>query len=293
MREMTDLIFKFGLVFLTMTGFSSKAHSAIPSSRTILGRLARNNGKGAYIIEQEIVFHAAGEPVTLRERWYVENGDNMRLVVYSPKGGNKSSEDIHFDVIYHGNHRTAPDLKGGVKSSGLPLEFIENFAHIRSTPAFESAFARAGIIPADFGTGKSHWSPNQRNANAPESLVRLGRYGGVVNYVFGEATPTDAKKNSPGVWIEQDSFVLRRLRFPSEAEVTFDRHAAQGAALRLARERTVSWENNSAVIHVTLVKAVAIAQVQRMLDTSSVSSEAAVARLPDQAQVREFYSRFR
>ena len=109
---------------------------------------------------------------------------------------------------------------------------------------------------------------------------------------FGEPSPIEGKAN-PEAWIEQDSFVLRRLRFPSEAEIAADRISAYPNGLKFPRERTVTWDNNSVTIRVVSVKAASSVQLDKSLEPNAFSANPRPARLPDVAQVREFYSRFR
>ena len=84
------------LVSLLVT---SDAKAYLPSSRTIANRVVKNHGRGYYAIEQEVQIRTASEPVILRERWVVENGENMRLTVASPKS---AQEAVRFDAIYRG-----------------------------------------------------------------------------------------------------------------------------------------------------------------------------------------------
>ena len=279
-----------GLVF-------TEAHAYIPHSQTIAARLARNHGRGAYVVEQDVIFRTAGEPIVLRERWTVVNGESMRLAVSAPK---TAAEAAKFDVVYKDGRRTAPDLEGGVRSGPVGPEFAEGLEHARSTRGFINALVRAKIVPAGFsgerpkpipqGAGKP---PEFRHA--PEPLVRLGRTGGVVTWVFGEPTPVSSPKLNAQAWIEQDAFILRRIRFPTEAEIVSERHSTYANNLKLPRERTVTWGENSALIRVVSVRPTGESQAEQALDPNSINSSGAAkaARLPNVAQVREFYSRFR
>jgi hypothetical protein len=272
----------------------SPAHAYIPNSRTIASRLTRNNGKGVYAIEQEVQFRSGTETTTLRERWIVENGETMRLWVSSVAG-----QPARFDAVYRDGKRTAPDFSGNVRSTTVPSEFIERYSHARSSGEFLNSLVHAQVLPQSF----LHERPRFTKANeksqskaeiAGEPLVRMGRTGGVVNYVFGEASPVDSSKNLPGVWIEQDAFSLRRLRFPSQAEFTADQYGLQAGSLRFPNQRVVTWNDHTAVIRLISVKSVDAKTASAVLNPASITTmEAKAARLPDQAQVKEFYARFR
>jgi hypothetical protein len=264
---------------------SAPAEGYIPHSSTIANRTAKNSGKGLYVVEQEVRFRTASDPVVLRERWVVENGETMRLSVSSPKAG---SEGARFEAFYREGKRTAPDFQGSVRTSSLSPEFLEGFFHSRSGRGLLGAMVRAKVAPAAILREKPRASNLNQISHQREPYVRLGRTGGVVAWVFGEATPADSAKPYPGAWIEQDMFVVRKVRFPSEAEVVAERHNVYGGSMRFPRVRTLSWGNHSAEIHVLSVKPISAQQAQL-----SGTPDAKAANLPDLEQVREFYSRFR
>lgn len=277
--------------FLILAGFPVEAQAYIPNSRTIFSRVARNNGKGLYVIEQEVQFRSPAEPVTLRERWIVGNGETMRLTVTAPKS---AAESYRFDAVYREGKRVAPDLQGSLRTSHVSPEFIESYQHFRSGRGVMEALVRSRVLPTSFLKERPRITAIDKYKYQPEPLVRLGRVDGVVSWAFGEPTPADHSKLLPGAWIEQDAFVLRKLRFPSQAEMNAEKHATFAGAIRLPRERTVAWDNNTVVIHVLSVKPLSDGQGTQLLNPSSLTqTEARAARLPEQPSVKEFYSRFR
>ena len=266
----------------------------VPSSRTIATRLARNNGKGIYAIEQDVQFRTGSETATVRERWIVENGETMRLWVSSTTGA-----PARFDAVYRDGKRTAPDFAGGIRTSPVSTEFTERYSHVRTSNDLLHTLVHAGVLPQSFLKERPRFTLAREDALtkaelAGEPLVRLGRSGGVVNYVFGEPTPTNANKSMPGIWIEQDAFVLRRLRFPSQAEVTADQYTLQAGNIRFPNQRIITWNDHTAVIRLISVKSVDAKSAASVLNPASITTpEAKAAKLPDQSQVKEFYSRFR
>lgn len=275
----------------TVTFTASPAEAYIPSSRVISGRLAKNNGKGAYVIEQEVQFRSLAEPLTLRERWIVENGEAMRLYVSTPKAATTPAK---FDILYRDGKRTAPDLQGSLKTTHVGPEFIESFQHFRSGRGFLESLVRARILPGSFLRDRPRITSEKNIKYQPEALVRLGRTGGVVTWVFGEPTPVDSAKLSPEAWIEQDDFLLRKLRFPSQAEVTAENFEIAPGNLRFPRERTVAWGENTVAIRLISLKPLATASANQLLAPSALTpADAKGARLPELPQVKEFYSRFR
>lgn len=284
-----------GAALFVLTGSligASTAEAYIPSNRTIFNRTAKNSGKGAYAIEQEVQFRSLAEPVTLRERWIVDNGETMRLYVSSPKS---SPQAYKFDVLYRENKRTAPDGAGSLRTTGVGPEFIESFQHYRSGRGLMEALVRSKIVPGSFLRERPRVTSAKDIKHQADPLVRLGRSGGVVTWIFGEPSPAEGTRLNPAAWIEQDAFLLRKLRFPSQAEVTADKYVGSAGALQMPRERTINWENNTVVIRTISVKPLAAGATtaQLLAPTSVTPADAKSAKLPDQPQVKEFYSRFR
>lgn len=294
MKDFLKLFGRHSLVYWAILGGVSSltvaAQAYIPHSQTIVGRLVRNSGKGTYVIDQEVQFRTAGEPLSLRERWVVENGETMRLSVSGPQAA-KNAEPIRYEANYAAGRRTAPDLitPGAIqqnKTTALSSEFIEGLFHSRSAGGFFTALNRSRILAPGTLRDRPRFSKAEQAKYPPEPYVRLGRTAGVVTWILGDATPAQASRLNPAAWIEQDAFQLRRLRFPSEAEVSADRFTSYPNSLRLPRERTVTWGNNSVLIRVLSVKQVSQAPAR---ETSAGKG----THLPDIAQVKEFYSRFR
>ncbi len=293
---MIKTLFHVLATLLSFTAFfgSHGALAYVPSSKTIAARVARNNGKGLYAIEQDVQFRTGSETATVRERWIVEDGETMRLWVSSTTG-----TPARFDAVYRDGKRTAPDFSGGIHTSPISSEFTERYSHVRTANDLLRSLVHASVLPQSFLKDRSHFTLARENAEtkaelAGEPLVRLGRSGGVVNYVFGEPTPTDVNKNLPGIWIEQDAFVLRRLRFPSQAELTANQYGLQAGNIRFPNQRIITWGDHTAVIRLISVKSVDAKSAASVLNPASITTpEAKAAKLPDQNQVKEFYSRFR
>jgi hypothetical protein len=272
---------------LVSTLVSFEASAYIPSSRFILSRLAKNNGKGAYQVEQDVQFRTDSEPVILRERWTVENGDSLRVSVT----GKSATETYRYEALYKDGKRHVVDATGAVKTSSLPAEFFEPYLYLRGTKSILEMLVRQKIVPANFLAYKKQVKSFNGVVYPLESFVRLSRAGGAITYAFGNPTPANATRRNPGFWVEQDSFLLRRLRYPSRAEVEADNHLFATSGFRIPRDRTVTWETSAATIKIASVKSAQGAAVSKLLTTTSL--QGAKQKLPDAPAVQEFYSRFR
>lgn len=295
---------------------SEQSDAAVPHSKTIVSRLARNSGKGVYIVEQELRF-AGPEGLVLKERWLVQNSDTMRLIVQGTKDG-----DFRWDALYRDGKRIASAPAAGTVPSGgtagatgaisepgretrtttISADFFEPFLFHRSSARYFDGFVKNKILPASALRERPRIANIATFKPTPEPAVRLGRAAGVVAWVFGEPTPVEAANSFPGAWIEQDTFVLRKLRLLSQAEMTLTDHTNSGGGLKLARERTIVWkptsgdaaEARSVTIRVTSVRNLPDKSLApQFLNSSITANELKSARLPDAPIVREFYSRFR
>ncbi len=304
------------LLAISLTFGISLAQAAIPHSKTIVSRLAKNSGRGVYVVEHEVRF-AGPEGIVLKERWLVQNADFMRLIVQGPKQDTKTSE-FRWDAVYREGRRTATAPAAPVPATAAPGtmtdpgketkttmvtgEFFEPLLYFRSSFKFFESFVKNKILPPSAARERPKIANINNFKSEPEQAVRLGRTGGVVAWVFGEPTPVDNATAFPGAWIEQDAFLLRKIRLMSQAEMTLSNHLNSGGGLKLARERTIVWkstdpaitEARSVTIRVVSVKNLPDKSLAPQFAASSITpSELKAARLPDAPIVREFYSRFR
>ena len=291
------LSLSIGIVDLPFIG-NCKAEAAIPSTRTILGRLARQSGQGSFIIEQEVRLNTGREPLILKERWLVENGDNMRLVVTGLKAA-----DWRWDAIYRDGKRIASNaFEGGsrdLKISDASKEFLEPYLHHRSAAKYIDLLILNKMLPAAAAKERPRVTVSQGKVHT-EIGVRLARSGGVITWAFGEPTPIGAAREFPGAWVEQDAFHLRKMRLASQVEMTLQNHKRFPGGIHLPQERTITWPNPqdpqaapmSASIRLLTVRSQAEGRVTSSLQPNSIGTgELKAAKLPDEA--RDFYLRFR
>ncbi len=276
---------------LTSIFFSSFSFAAIPSANTIFNRYTHNNGKSSYIVEQEVQFQTDSDSVVLREKWIVENANTMYLIVSGEQAGS-----AHMEVLYKDGRRIYFDNLGSVKSAPSSSEFIEPFLYYRTARSLVEALQTAKVLPSGFSIEKPRISKIENYQPQPENYVQLSRTGGVITYQFGDLTPINSEKLNPGFWIDQDAFLFRRIRFPSQAEVIAEKHVQFAGGIHLPRERTLSWGNHSALIRVLSVKVLGAKSPKVWFSANYLTGHAGAAnalKLPASPQVTEFYSRFR
>lgn len=269
---------KFAVLLILFLASSSFA--AIPRGLLILQKTSDNNGSGIYQIEQEVQFQSGNDSLLLKETWLVENENYMRVLV---QGTKDTKEKISFVTFYSGGQRQGPFETGRVSK-----DFIEKYFHFRNVDNFANELIQDKIVPAAIFSKKA-FKPGKENDYSGEDFVKLGRTGGVIAYTFG--TPA-ADGTHPGLWIEQDQFVIRKLRLPSQAEVTAEKYGSYSRGLNFPRYRSVRWGANQ--VQITTLSVVGKGKEA----LSSISS-----KMPAQldgiyssslkSTVEEFYKRFR
>ncbi|HRK06214.1 MAG TPA: hypothetical protein PLZ57_00475 [Pseudobdellovibrionaceae bacterium] len=286
-----------GFVFLNVS-LEPNAQAAIPSTRTILGRVARQSGQGSFIVEQEVRLNIGREPLAFKERWLIENGDTMRLVVTGLK-----ATDWRWDAIYRDGKRISSNaFESGsrdLKTTDAPKEFLEPFLHHRAAAKYIDLLIRNKMLPASAAKERPRVTVSQGKV-LTEVGVRLARSGGVITWAFGEPTPVGSTREFPGAWVEQDAFVLRKLRLATQVEMTLQNHKRFAGGIHLPQERTITWPNPqdpqaapfSANIRLLSVRSQGEGKLAASMQPASIgASELKAARLPDEA--RDFYMRFR
>lgn len=259
------------------------AYAAIPSGLIILQKTADNTGSGAYVIEDEVQFPNGQDTLVLKETWFVENDNSMKLLV---TGGRELKDQVQMSFVYSGGQR----YHNGTTQK-LTADFIEKYFHIRKGETFANDLIRMKIVPASI-LYKHPMRSAKDTEHVTENFVRLARVGGVVAYAFGTPSAPDNSDLSPGFWIEQDQFVLRKFRLPDQVEVSADKYTSYSRNLWYPRTRTVHWGPNQVTIQTLSV-------FGRSKDAFAKFSPKVTQRLdglngqPAQALVQEFYQRFR
>lgn len=280
---------------ICLLAWSFTASAYIPDYQMILSRTAENHGRGGYVIEQDVVFRGEPDPLVVREVWTV-TGDNALRVDFSGRGSLKGL--VQGAIIYDQNQKQWRDDAGKLLTSRLSDDFAEGFFHFRISKSFKPKLVALKIAPSE--------SLRERNpiAGGPEKLdfsypaqdfVRLSRSGGTVNYAIGTPSPADGSP-LPGLWIEQDQFVVRKVRFPSTSTVTAGEYVRNSGGMWLPQERTYSWGTSSAQVHVASVKPISGKPSPEIFKATSLDPQKnpnVSVKLPNQDILREFYQRFR
>lgn len=268
--------------------FVQPAWSYIMPTKTILQKTVENAGQGVYAVEQEVVFSSGPQQFTVKETWLIENERTMRLSVQ----GLNELAGLKAQFVYNGPQKWAY-IEGQRRSENVSNEFIEKYFNFRKTDNLAATLVNNKILPNNALHNKSLPRRSSDIKYEPDSWVRFSRTGGVVNYAFGVPTPVGQETNWPGLWIEQDVFVIRKLRLPSQVEVTADDYNSFSRGLHYPKTRTVRWNQHTATIK--LISATRRSQTAaNLFQAASIDIPTNINALPQSAEhIVEFYKRFR
>lgn len=282
---------KLILALLVSLGFAPQICMAyIMPTRTILSKTSEKAGSGAYSIDQEIQFANGDETVSLRETWVVEDERTMRLTVTGTK---ELQGQFSLQFLYK-NGQKISNQGGAAKAERIPDDFLERFLNFRKVDSFASVLTYFKIIPANALKKKVHSKAADFKYES-EPWVRYSRSGGVVNYALGTPTPPNEERGYPGIWIEQDHFVIRKLRLPSQVEMVADNYSEFSRDLFYPRHRTIRWGNNAVNIRLLTVSGKP-ANVAKLMHPGSLdipNNWSGISSMPVKEVITEFYSRFR
>lgn len=267
------------------------ASAYIIPTRMILQRTSENAGSGIYAIEQEVQFANGEDTIHLKETWLIDSDRTMRLTVTGTK---ELQNTFKLQFVYAGGQRWSI-VNNNRHSDKMSEDFLEKFLNFRNPEVMAQSLAHYKMIPANAYNRKPSAKTGAEFKYEPESWVRYSRTGGVPNYALGIATPVDQAAGNPGIWVEQDQFVIRKLRLPNQVEMTADNYNQFAKGLYYPRQRTIRWGNNT--VNIRLISASARpASANNLFQPSSLDSNLKLDGLEGLAAkeaIIEFYSRYR
>lgn len=265
-----------------LAGLSSLA--AIPKSSMILQRTAENSGLGIYQIDLELQFPNGQEVTVIKESWMIEDQNNMKVHI---SGTKDYKEAVSIFINIQNGIRTF-----GKDSRKASSDLVERYFHTRSAEALNTLLAQEKMIPAAAHLQKS--IKNLKDVdNSSEPYVRLARTNGVVTYAFGVPAEPEAKDQIfPGMWIEQDQFVIRKFRLNSGVEISADKYSSFPLGLNYPRTRALSWNGQQVIIQTLGVVAKNKSQFEAFGQKLNSKTDS-LSLLPNAAFIEDFYKRFR
>lgn len=262
------------ILIFTALAFCSPTWAHIPKLNTILSKVAGTTGGAKGLIIKRTL-NLKDDNLTAEETWYIANADLMKVDV---SGNNSDGSKWSFEILYKDGKRFTSTIEGGVKSFPQSAEFFEPLLHYRSSRALLSKLISLQIVP-----------PTAATAVNQDHFVSLDRLKGSVIYVFG-ASESKSAQPPPQMWVEQDSFVIKKVRMGSQVEAEFDAYKDyEEGKIKQADTQKIFWNNITLTLQNTSLQLVA----PEKLSAQFKIQKGDVAKLPDNEKLKEFYSRFR
>ncbi|MFN8845977.1 MAG: hypothetical protein ACK5V3_04285 [Bdellovibrionales bacterium] len=246
------------------------ASAYIPPTRMILDKVSDNSGKSGYEIVKEVRINSS-VPITFREVWQIENERTLKVSV-TPV--DSPSASLH--ILYVGGQKIVLTEKGR-ETTKMPAELTERIFHFRTMENLAAYLSNLQILTHSTG----HLD-----------LARLNRAQGVVNYGLGKKSDSESSSIHPYLWIEQDRFVIRKLRYESGVELTADQFVVHPKGLTHPEVMNLTWNKKSARIKTLSVTAKKWTP-QSFQPNSVQSSQSFLQSSMTDPLVQEFYTRFR
>lgn len=271
---------------LTTLAISCSSWAFVPSSDYLIEKAVKNAGRGFFYIEQEVVFKSDIETLTVRERWTVQDADNLRLSIKAP--------GLSASFVYDGNKVYSSETTGSLSSRRISPENIERFVHARSERALANLLLHAKIVSADPLRVRPKPKTVTQIKYDPDPYVRLVRLDKEPSFLISYSPSANDPGSTPGIWLDQNSLAIKQIRFPSLAEVQAQQLVPLSQDLVLPRTRIVTWGQN--LVEIRLIKANSVAKTKAVEASLAPNSITTPNQWPSTglvSQVREFYQRFR
>ncbi len=254
-------------IFLAIIFMAIASGAYLPTTEYILSRSAENAPRVPLAVEYAVQFENGPHQYSTRETWVFADNGQMKF---------KVSQGFQLDISYTGAERAFND-KQGRKTQKLSAEYLERLHFLKTPDSYVRIMNEQGVS-------------RERIQNP-----HLSRGAGVVNYGFFERAPlvNGQKVNEalyPGLWIEQDQFLFRQMRFRTQALFQVDDYLQVGKFF-FPKQKTIIWGKNTVRIKtISVVEKKNLRpqdlQIDTTLDMSTVPPEI-------KPTVLEFYSRFR
>ncbi len=275
----------------------TEALSYIPSSDFILKEVLKNHGRSNYLIQQELTFPIEKTQKVVLETWYITVNKNQDLQLHLLA----TSEGLHIERLYTNNRVYHKDNKKSLKKNKWSLEFIEPWFIGRSLQKLQNTIlnhkmAEASTLnwnPSLFvSSSKTKFEENKKSLSHVQMPINLSINQGQVMYAY--------QKNAkgPGLWIEQDKFVIRKIKLKTSVEVLASRYIEHVGYLKFPQHRVLIYEDTSIPIKTI--------NISRLSDNKKLQQKLSLQNFRKSQKnttqwgesetsslIRDFYSRFR
>lgn len=225
---------------------STCALAHIPKTRTLLGRMAKTQGTGAYSISLEIVLPTESEPLRVLEDWVVASSDQMHVTAQIEVDGRK-------ETVFASTYRDGAVTKTGVVSGNRAGEyFFEPLFHARSSGNLIRWLTQHHLINASM-LSEARVTQLKSVRHEPDPFLQYIK----TDLGFGLALgASPGGRFEPRVTWDPDRLLLTRLKFPNaNIEMTAENYDSFARGLMYPRERWVRFDGRAILLRTLEIRA--------------------------------------
>lgn len=269
------------LIFSFIIPVTSSAY--IPRTKTIVKKMSRNNGRREYKLVREVVLESKEQKIKAREVWTISHGDRMKVEVSSMDSNNP----WNFAIVYSRKDRKTLSSNKALKSFKKSPDFFEPLFHDRSHRSLLRRMVAYKFLPTWIESTKAPAFEEGKTTMTPEPFISLAPMEGTVNYAIGAASNSEGGNGQTQLFVEQDSFLIKKGRLRSQAEFVNSRYQSFVGGLKLPGDQRINWNDKIAKIKLLTVERTKTKKSDWNLSGKKTGS------IPTDSLIKEFYSRFR
>ena len=274
---------KWFLALTILTAGLTPAEAYIPRTQTIVSKMVSKNGRRQYKIVRDIEIQSPDQTVNAREEWFVVFGDKMKVHVSSLDPNNP----WNFSILYGASDRKTLTQKKNLKSFKKSPDFVEPLFHDRSSKSLMKRLIAHRFLPNWIQEAEAPSFQGGKTKMTPEPFVSLDPMEGRVTYKIGASKNKSGNGNKTFLWVDQDSFLLRKILTRSKAEFINKDYQNYAGGLHLPSLQEIHWNDRSAKVKTLSAK------VTKTKATDWDPKKLPSGNIPESKLVKEFYSRFR
>ncbi len=271
------------MIILSALLFSVNAIAYIPRAETIIKKMTDNNGQRDYKVVREVDLSSPERKIKAREVWTIANGDQMKLEVSSLDSNNP----WNFVILYSAKNRKTLSRKKSVKTFQKSNDFFEPLFHDRYHRSLLNRMVTYKFLPTWIKETNPPNYVDGQTKMTPEPFIQLAPMEGSVNYAVGAHSNSQGSQNQTMLWVEQDSFLIRKGRLQSDAEFVNSQFQTFVGGLKLPGEQQISWNDKVARVKLLTAERIKTSKNDWNLNSNQTGS------IPTDPLIKEFYSRFR
>lgn len=256
----------------------------------ILKKWTSHSGVGGYQLEQEVSFSSDQQSVNLKETWLVENEDSLKLTVVGPR---EQRDLLRLVILYRGGQKIMkPEAGGDSLGNKVPAEFYDRFFFFRKPERLGQELVRIGVLSSQSLSPHLPRGPKDTEVKS-DPRVRVERLGGLV-FALGVPADSGAEASQPGVWLDQELIVPKKIRLASGSELTAENPTAYARGLLLPKLKSLRYDKMTVNFQILSVSWKGQKSMNLQLNAADISTGFERIGSSDlRKQIEEFYFRFR